>query len=198
MGKGKGSGWKNLARDDSHRHSLASRGIRTAQRIKILSRLNLRPPKNKKVAIIRNLRLNMLKKLYVAESGSFGSPESFNPFFGQFSEKDSHYVPGDIFYTVADKVMPESMKLHTYLREVKGDIDKDKLYKIIYSKDKEIQAEVRQLDEEIISFLARNQGFRYNFITDKKGNERLITYTTEFKNENPKFFKELIIKVKNG
>ena len=31
MGKGKGSGWKNLRHDDSRRHSLASNGIKSAQ-----------------------------------------------------------------------------------------------------------------------------------------------------------------------
>ena len=33
MGKGKGSGWKNLANDDSRRHGLASKGIKSAQKI---------------------------------------------------------------------------------------------------------------------------------------------------------------------
>ena len=33
MGKGQGSGWKNLRCDDSRRHSLSSRGIKSAQKI---------------------------------------------------------------------------------------------------------------------------------------------------------------------
>jgi hypothetical protein len=33
MGKGKGSGWKNMRSDDSHRHSLSARGIKNAQKI---------------------------------------------------------------------------------------------------------------------------------------------------------------------
>jgi hypothetical protein len=33
MGKGKGSGWKNMRSDDSHRHSLASKGIKSAQKM---------------------------------------------------------------------------------------------------------------------------------------------------------------------
>jgi len=33
MGRGKGSGWKNMMQNDSHRHSLASRGIKSAQKI---------------------------------------------------------------------------------------------------------------------------------------------------------------------
>lgn len=34
MGRGQGSGWKNIAGNDSHRHSLASKGIKSAQKIK--------------------------------------------------------------------------------------------------------------------------------------------------------------------
>ena len=40
MGRGQGSGWKNLRCDDSRRHSLASRGIKTAQKVPSLYGLN--------------------------------------------------------------------------------------------------------------------------------------------------------------
>jgi len=33
LGKGKGSGWKNLARDDSRRHGMSAKGIKSAQRL---------------------------------------------------------------------------------------------------------------------------------------------------------------------
>ena len=33
MGRGQGSGWKNLRCDDSRRHSLASKGVKSAQKI---------------------------------------------------------------------------------------------------------------------------------------------------------------------
>ena len=33
MGRGQGSGWKNMRFDDSRRHSLASKGVKTAQKI---------------------------------------------------------------------------------------------------------------------------------------------------------------------
>ena len=39
MGKGKGSGWKNMKCDDSARHSLASKGIKSAQKIPNNTRL---------------------------------------------------------------------------------------------------------------------------------------------------------------
>lgn len=190
--KGK-SGWFFQSR----RHSLASRGVSTPQRLNILSRLNQRPSKNKGIATIRTLRFRMLKLMYGEEFTIFGNPEVFKPFLGQFSEKDSHYIAGDVFYAFADKIVPTDNRLHTYLREVKGDMDKDDLHKLIYSKDSKIQKEVRDLDMEIMDFLSKNQDFKYKVVNDKEGNERLITWSPEFKKQNLKLFKELVVKVKN-
>jgi apolipoprotein D and lipocalin family protein len=41
MGQGMGSGWKNMLVNDSHRHSLASKGIKTAQKVKAIPKLNV-------------------------------------------------------------------------------------------------------------------------------------------------------------
>ena len=182
---------------ESKRHSLASRGIRTTQRIAILSRLNRNPVQNKDVATIRQFRERFLRELYATEKSPFGAPESYRPFFGQFSEMDEHYVPGDVFYKVGHRMIPYDLSGHSYLSRVRGDTDKDKLHDLIYSSDPAVVREVRELDRDIIGFMARNQGFKYRIVKDKEGDERLITWTTEFRKENPKLFKDLVIKVRN-
>ena len=48
MGRGQGSGWKNLRCDDSKRHSLASRGIKTAQKVPLSGYDALSPAEKKK------------------------------------------------------------------------------------------------------------------------------------------------------
>lgn len=64
LGKGRGSGWKNLARDDSNRHSLSARGIKSAQkiegdlkaRIKALSKFNAPKFKEEKAMLQKQLK----------------------------------------------------------------------------------------------------------------------------------------------
>jgi hypothetical protein len=190
----KGKGWHN----ESRRHSLASRGISSAQRIQVLSRLNKNPVKNKDVAFVRKLRENILRKMFMQKSeGFFTNPDVFKPFLDEFSVKDDDYIPGDIFYSFAKRVMPESQTFQTYLSSVKGETDKEKLRNIVYSKDPQVMKEVRELDLDVIQFLARNKDYKYKIVTTKSGREKLVTYSQEFRKEKPEFFKQLIKKVKD-
>lgn len=191
----KPKGW----RFESKRHSLASRGISSTQRIKILSRLNQHPVMNKNVALVRVIREKLLKKMFIqASEGNFSNPQIFKPFLGEFSIKDDDYVVGDIFYDFGNRTMPESATLKSYLSFVKGDTEKDKLKKIIYSKDPAVVKEVTELDLDIIQFLSRNQDFKYKVVSTDSGNKKLITYSKEFRKQKPEFFNELIKKVKQG
>lgn len=187
-------GWRN----ESMRHSLASRGIKTAQRIKLLQKANMNPPKSRNQAKVRKIREKILREMYSSALGAFGNPKIFQPFFGTISEKDKHYVPGDIFWKFSNMTIPQSLTLSSYRKAVAPGMSKADLKKLIYSTDPKVQAEVRELDEDIIQFLARNQGFRYRFVRDHSGEESLIVYNTDYKKENPKKYDKFIDKVQRG
>ena len=56
MGKGKGSGWKNIAGNDSHRHSLASKGIKSAQNIPSFLKKYEMEHQKKKDALLKSVQ----------------------------------------------------------------------------------------------------------------------------------------------
>lgn len=186
--------WKG----DRYRHGLSARGIKTSQRIKLLNQANMHPPKSRNVAKVRVLREKILREMYSSAFGAFGNPKVFQPFFGTMSEKDSHYVPGDIFWRFSNMTIPQSLTLSSYRKSVAPGMSKSDLKKLIYSTDPKVQKEVRELDEDIIQFLARNQGFKYRFIRDQSGEESLIVYDAKYKKENPKKYKKFIEKVEMG
>ena len=74
LGKGKGSGWKNIKIDDSTRHSLASKGIKSAQNIpklpnkkltfnELASRPNINVTRLEKLGEITNEQARALRSL---------------------------------------------------------------------------------------------------------------------------------------
>lgn len=189
----KPKGWRN----ESIRHSLASRGIKTTQRIKLLNRLNQMKNPSRNVAIVRKLRENILKEMVDRYQIVFANPEVFQPFFDTISEKDRHYVAGDIFWKFGNLSIPSSPSLETYRHKIAPNIPKDRLKKIIYSDDPKVKKEVRELDEDIIQFLARNQGFKYRFVRDSGGEESLVTYNPRYKKENPKKYQKFIDDLKD-
>lgn len=194
MGKGKGSGWKNIARDDPLRHKLAGKGIKTSQKIKILEKANRTINLRTGVGRVRKLREKMLRTMYNEEFSVTGNPTIFAPFIRGVIEKDSHYVPGDVFWEFQGRIIPSSMSLQTYRKKVTG-MDKDDLKKLIYSRDPAVRKEVEDLDLDILQFMSKNNNYRFKFVTDRAGERSLVTWLPEYKKANPKKFNEFVEKV---
>jgi len=196
MGKGKGKGWKNLRRDDPLRHKLAGKGIKTSQKIKLLEQANRTTNLRTSVGKVRKIRERMLKTLYTTEFGVMGNAVAFAPFVKGAIEKDSHYVPGDVFWKFQDRILPASPSLDTYRKKVTS-MDQKELKKLIYSRDPDVIKEVKELDLDILQFQSRNNDYKFKIVQDRAGEHSLITYLPEWRKANPEKFKKFVAKIES-
>lgn len=202
-------GW----RFESQRHSMARRGIKTAQKVprqmlqnpKTLSNKIQQQSVKRDLETVERVRMFLIKEIPKAQNTPVVGTRFLKqdnllrtvgvlPTADQFRKFSDEYKAGQVTnrvykrLTVAGVLKPSTL----YLELEDDDVTNPK-----------VNTKLRKMDEQILKYLSKegepdSLDFNYEFLKDQKGKEQLILYGKEIAQEEPALFKLLRDKVKRG